>query len=232
MKNCLIALSAMLVLTSCAGVNVKRTQVASGATNPDGIYIRPFTVSSALVQGRHGSVNERPLRQSLFPAQFAQALKQEMSKLGPAVILEDDETPPIPTVTANERNPKLWLVEGEFDLVHAGSPALRGILPHTGAGRSTIRIHVRITDVSRQGLAFAEGKNVSGEVDFSRSGQVLYEFDIAGGSSISDAAGSIYAPGLGYATPFDFRNAAERVMMALSPDPHRYGVRSSPTLRY
>jgi hypothetical protein len=30
---------------------------------------------------------------------------------------------------------------------------------------------------------------------------------------------------------FDYRNAAERVMMALSVDPHRHGVRSSVTIR-
>ncbi len=221
MKNCLLALSALLVLTSCAGVNVKRTYVASGATDPKAIYIRPFTVSNAIVAGRHGSLNERPLRRSLLPAQFAQALKEEMSKLAPTMILKDDEVAPTG-----------WLVEGEFDLVHAGSPTLRGLVPHTGAGRSTIRIHVRITDASRAATV-VEGKDMGDvkSVDYSRHGEVLYEFDLAGGSSITDPAGSIYAPGLGYAVPFDLRNAAERVMMALSPDPHRYGFRSSPTIR-
>ena len=43
--------------------------------------------------------------------------------------------------------------------------------------------------------------------------------------------GSIYAPGLGYAEPFDFKNAAERIMLALNTDPFRYGDRSSPSVQ-
>lgn len=37
--------------------------------------------------------------------------------------------------------------------------------------------------------------------------------------------------GLGKATPFDLRNAAERVLLVLSADPHRDGAHSSVALR-
>ena len=47
MKYTLPALLAALLLTSCAGVRVTDTQVATGATDPDVIYIRPFQVEGA-----------------------------------------------------------------------------------------------------------------------------------------------------------------------------------------
>ena len=50
------------------------------------------------------------------------------------------------------------------------------------------------------------------------------------GGSHGEGWGSIYAPGEGYAAPFDYKNAAERVLMALSVDPMRTGVRTSSTI--
>jgi hypothetical protein len=64
-----------------------------------------------------------------------------------------------------------------------------------------------------------------------RRGNVIYEFDLKGGSGLSGHHGQIYAPGLGDAEPFDFKNAAERVMLALSTDPYRLGARTSPVAR-
>jgi hypothetical protein len=60
---------------------------------------------------------------------------------------------------------------------------------------------------------------------------VIYEFDVAGGSRFTGKRGSVTAPGLGYAVPFDYRNAAERIRHALEPDPHRYGLRTSTAIR-
>ncbi len=60
---------------------------------------------------------------------------------------------------------------------------------------------------------------------------VIYEFDMAGGSHEQGPLGTVRASGLGKATPFDLRNAAERVLVALSPDPYRYGARASLSLR-
>jgi hypothetical protein len=211
MKNCLLAIGALLFLTSCAGVHVKKTYVASGATNPQAIYIRPFDVTYARVAGRHGDGDERP------------ALKEEMEKIAPAMIINDDEIPKTG-----------WLVEGEFEVVHAGSPRLRKLVGHLGPGRSHVLIHVRISDMSgtKEMSVESDAKGIArADVVEKTRGNVIYEFDLAGGSRLTGPAGSVHAPGLGYATPFDFRNAAERVMMALSPDPHRYGVRTSPGIR-
>jgi hypothetical protein len=61
--------------------------------------------------------------------------------------------------------------------------------------------------------------------------RVIYEFDMAGGSREQGKFGTLRASGLGRAVPFDLRNAAERIMLVLSPDPFRYGARSSVVLR-
>lgn len=218
MKNVLFALSATVLLTSCAGVRVSNTQVASGATNPRAIYIRPFDVSATEFTGHHsGGRGERPIRQSLAGHQFAGDLKRELEKLAPARVIERNEMPT-----------EGWLVEGSLDVVSGGSRVGRALpgINHLGVGRSKVVIHVRISDV---GGAYVESD--SKESALSKKGHVIYEFDLAGGSRASGELGSIYAPGLGYSVPFDFKNAAERVMIALSEDPHRYGTRTSPTIR-
>ena len=172
-----------------------------GAANPVAIYIRPFCIDQAVFTGDEAaSLGEMPIRKALTPIQFAGDLKEELSKLAPARILQADEVPRVG-----------WLVEGAFTLVDGGNPAARWAAGHVGAGRSYLGLHVKVTDVV--------------------SHRVVYEFDMAGGSRQQGKLGSLRASGLGKATPFDLRNAAERIMLVLSPDPHRYGVRSSVALR-
>ncbi len=226
MKNCLLAIAATaatVLLTSCAGVFVSKTYVATGAVNPRSIYIRPFSIESAVFTGHHGhSEGELGIRRSLAPEALSIALKEELEKIAPTMILREGEVPKTG-----------WIVEGVFDLVDAGDPKYRGIAQATATlapGRSKVRLHVRVIDVERAGIAHdIDFKNFGGS-DADTAG-VLYAFDLRGGSELSAAHGSIYSPGLGYATPFDFRNTAERVYNVLSPDPHRFGLRSSPTIR-
>ena len=218
MKNALLALSTSLLLVGCAGVRVSDTQIASGAANPRSIYIRPFDVASTEYTGAHrGGKGERPIRQSLAGREFAEDLKQELEKIAPAMVIE-----------SNERPTEGWLVEGSLDVVDSGCPFARGVHPlaELGVGRSRVVIHVRIRDVA--------GRRVDADKDagkLGKKGDVLYEFDLSGGSRLSGHRGSIYAPGFGDAQPFDFKNAAERVMLALSNDPYRNGVRTSPVAR-
>jgi hypothetical protein len=219
MKYTLLALGAACAFTGCAGVKVAHTDVASGATNPDAIYVRSYIAEDAAFKGRHGGgEGNRAIRRSLAPAEYSKAMKEELEKLAPAMVLAENETPETG-----------WLVESNIEYVHAGSPTLRS-LPlfgtPLGAGRSKVLIHVRVTDV--------KGHYVSNDKDSSKggNGRVLYEFDLEGGSRGSGHLGSIYSPGLGYATPFDYKNAAERVLYALSVDPHGYGGRTSVTTRY
>lgn len=220
MKQCLFALFAALLLTSCAGVKVGHTEIATGATHPRAIYIRPFDVTTTVFKGRHSNTGEREIRRSLAPRMFADILKEELEKLAPAKVLEDDEAAP-----------GGWLVEGQFEIVHAGSPLVRGIVGHTGLGRSTVLLHVRVTEVGRHVHRVSKNETSTLTSVSTDSGRVIYEFDLRGGSGATGRLGSLTAPGLGYATPFDFRNAAERIRMALSTDPHRYGLRTSPTIR-
>lgn len=218
MKYTLLALGAACALTGCTGVNVVHTDVASGATKPKAIYVRSYIADDAPFKGNHGNPGGLAIRRSLAPAEYSKALKEELEKMAPAMVLADDETPEVG-----------WLVESEIEYVHAGSPTLRGIPivgNPIGVGHSKIKIHVRVTDVN--------GRYVSNDKDGSKggNGKVLYEFDLDGGSAGAGRLGSIYAPGVGYATPFDYKNAAERVLYALSVDPHGYGARTSTTLRY
>lgn len=221
MKYLLLTLGAGLLFSSCSGVRVTDTQTAAVVIDrPQAIYIQPFSVEGAEFIGHHsGGIGERPIRQSLAPAEFASALKEELEKLAPTHVLGSDETATLG-----------WLVEGSIDRVDAGSRLLRaapipGANPH---GRSHIAVHVKVIDLSH-GLVAVESK---GGGTLHRHGRVIYEFDVAGGSRGSGAQGTVTGPGLGYSAPFDYRNTAERIRYALEPDPHRYGLRTSTLLRY
>ncbi len=217
MKHTLLALSAACALTGCAGVKVSHTDIATGATKPEAIYIRSYIAEDAPFKGNHGHRGGRPIRRSLAPAEFSKALKEELSKMAPAMVLKDDEVPEVG-----------WLVESEIEYVSAGSPTLRAIPilgTPGGLGRSCVRIHVRVTDLN--GIHSRDKDTAKGG-----SGNVVYEFDLKGSSRGTGDYGSVYAPGLGYATNFDYKNAAERVLYALSVDPHGYGRRESVSIRY
>ena len=110
----------------------------------------------------------------------------------------------------NERPRVGWLVDGYFTAVNGGSPQARFFGP-LGAGGSFLALHVRVTDVER--------------------GTVVYEFDMAGGSRHQGKFGTLRASGLGKATHFDLRNAAERVYWTLSTNPSRYAARTTPVLQ-
>jgi hypothetical protein len=220
MKNLLLLLGVGVLCTSCAGVKVVNVQTAAVVTErPHYIYIRPFSVEGAEFTGYHaGGFGERPIRQSLAPAEFSEALKEELERLAPTRVLLPDEA-------ATEG----WLVEGSIDKVGAGNPLKRAMSPPylTPYGRSHIQIHVKVIDLSHAGEV-VEAKSGS---TLRRHGHVIYEFDLVGGSRFAGHDGTITSSGLGYPAMFDYRNAAERVRTALEPDPHRYGYRSSPTIR-
>jgi len=227
MKHSLLALCSALLLTSCAGVRVTHTDIATGATNPTAIYVRPFDVSDCTFIGRHHSAGELAIRKSLAPAEFAEILKEELEKIAPAVVLKDGDTPD-----------NGWLVEGSLDLVNSGHPGTRAEPGNLFAdGASHIKIHVRVIDVAARNVVAADQKDQkdAGGTDTQpvngRHGVVIYEFDVAGGSHGTGKFGSVTAPGLGYAVTFDYRNAAERIYEALTPDEYRYGLRDSPTIR-
>jgi hypothetical protein len=95
--------------------------------------------------------------------------------------------------------------------VDGGSPLARFFFGNFGAGRSFLALHVKVTDVNR--------------------GCVVYEFDMAGGSGYQGKFGTLRASGLGKASHFDLRNAAERVYIALSANPYRYAARSQTVLQ-
>jgi hypothetical protein len=229
MKNSLLALCLALLLTSCAEVKVTHTEIATGATNPSAIYVRPFDVNDCVFVGRHHSQAERAIRKSLAPAEFSEDLKEELEKMAPALVLKDGDTPETG-----------WLVEGSIDLVNAGRPCNRAepLSPLNHDGASFIQIHVRIIDLDgRRHPGATEGRDgkdadevITHPVKV-RLGAIIYEFDVAGGSRMTGYLGSVTAPGVGYAPPFDYRNAAERIYEALATDEFKFGTRDGPSIR-
>ncbi len=226
MKSFIIILSSLL-LCSCADMVVTKSQVSSsgtraavdakdigstervhydancgvGAANPSAIYIRPFCIDSAIFRG------------DVATTAGEMPIRKALTPVAFAADLKEELSKLAPTlVIANDEVPKIgWLVEGQFDLVDGGSPLARFFFGPFGAGRSFLAMHVKVTDVEKH--------------------RVVYEFDLAGGSRGQGKLGTVRASGLGKATPFDLRNAAERVLLVLSPDPFRFGARSSVTLR-
>lgn len=115
------------------------TNCGVGAANPKAIYIRPFCIDQATFTGdQTASDGEMPLRKALVPISFAGTLKEELEKMAPARVLQDNETPRTG-----------WLVDGEFSVVDGGSPLGRFFLGHFGVGRSFLALHVRVTDVDK-----------------------------------------------------------------------------------
>ena len=222
-----LAIVSGLFLCSCADMYVTKTDVAGGggaaagpidakdftsrvhvvqscgvgATNPRAIYIRPFCIDTATFIGDEAASDGE------MPIRKALTPVQFAGDLKE----EMEKMAPARVLKDNE-SPRLgWLIEGHFDLVDGGSPLGRFFLGNFGVGRSFLAMHVRVTDVER--------------------GVVVYEFDVAGGSRLQGKFGTLRASGLGKATPFDLRNAAERIYLALSADPFRFGARSDITLR-
>jgi uncharacterized protein YceK len=226
MKNSLLALCLALLLSSCASVKVTHTDVATGATDPTAIYLRRFDVNDCTFIGRHHSTGELPIRKSLAPAEFTEALKEELEEIAPALVLKDGDRPD-----------NGWLVTGSIDLVDSGHPGTRAepIVDLFGDGASHIRIHVVVLDMNaHQVIKVTDAKDVASAQTHpvqTRRGVVIYEFDVAGGSHLTGKWGSTTAPGIGYAPMFDYRNAAECIHEALTPDEFKYGLRDSPTIR-
>jgi hypothetical protein len=226
MKNFIISVFGVF-LCSCANMYVTKSDVAGGgsaatavdakdfgskgvhmvtncgvgASNPSAIYIRPFCIDTAVFEGD----------------QAASAGEMPIRKaLTPVEFAEDlkeelERIAPARILKDNESPRVGWLVDGQFTAVDGGSPLARFFFGPLGAGRSFLALHVRVTDVER--------------------GVVVYEFDMAGGSGHQGKFGTLRASGLGRATHFDLRNAAERIYLTLSTNPYRFAARSAPVFQ-
>ena len=220
-----IAIVSGSLLCSCADMYVTRSQVNGGgvaapvdakdfgsrvrmitancgvgAYGPSAIYIRPFCIDTATFTGDEAQSDGE------MPIRKA---------LAPVEFAQDlkeqlEKIAPARILKPNEVPRVGWLVDGQFSLVDGGSPAGRFLLGQFGVGQSLLALRVRVTDV--------------------KSGIVVYEFDMSGGSQLQGKLGTVRASGLGRATHFDLQNAAERVYLTLSTNPYRYGARANVSL--
>jgi hypothetical protein len=220
-----IAFASSILLCSCADMVVTKTDVATcdrgaaidakdvgsarihmttcgvGAYDPRAIYIRPFCIDTAVFEGDEGASDGE------MPIRKALAPVEFAQDLK-----EELERIAPARILKGSEYPRIgWLVEGNFIAVDGGSPLGRFFFGNFGAGRSYLAVHVRITDVVKS--------------------CVVYEFDMAGGSGYQGKLGTLRASGLGKATHFDLRNAAERIYLTLSTNPSRFAARSSPALQ-
>ena len=176
------------------------TNCGVGASDPKAIYIRPFCIDAAVFEGDETSSDGE------------MPIRKALTPVEFAQDLKEELEKIAPArILKDHESPRLgWLVDGHFDRVDGGSPLARFFFGNLGAGRSFLALHVRVTDVTR--------------------GCVVYEFDMAGGSRFQGKLGTVRASGLGKATHFDLRNAAERIYITLSTNPYRYAARSDATL--
>ena len=147
-----------------ASAGIHMTTCGVGSYNPKAIYIRPFCIDGATFTGdQTASEGEMPIRKALTPVSFAYTLKEQLEKIAPARILQEDETPRVG-----------WLVEGDFRTVDGGSPVARFFFGHLGAGRSYLVLHVRVTDVESGAVAYefdvAGGSRLQGKAGTVRAG--------------------------------------------------------------
>lgn len=177
------------------------TNCGVGASEPRAIYIRPFCIDTAIFEGDEANTEGE------------MPIRKALTPVEFAGDLKEELEKIAPArILKDNESPRVgWLVEGRFDHVDGGSPLARFFFGNFGAGRSFLALHVRITDVQRHA--------------------VVYEFDMAGGSNFQGKLGTLRASGLGKATHFDLRNAAERIYITLTANPYRYAVRSDATLQ-
>jgi hypothetical protein len=226
MKSFFAILSGLL-LCSCADMYVTKTDVSTpgggsgaaidakdykstavhmttncgvGAANPRAIYIRPFCIDAAVFEGDQAN------------SEGEMPIRKALAPVEFAEDLKQELEKIAPSRIINDgETPRIgWLVEGNFQRVDGGSPLGRFFLGTFGEGRSFLALHVRVTDVHR--------------------GEVVYEFDMAGGSNEQGRFGTLRASGLGKAIHFDLRNAAERIYVTLSTNPYRYAQRADGVL--
>jgi hypothetical protein len=226
MKSFLAIVTGML-LCSCADMYVTKSQVTTesgqsaaavdgkdfgssrihvvtncgvGAHAPSAIYIRPFCIDTAGFGGDEASSDGE---MPIRKALTPVEFAQDLKE-------ELEKLAPTRVLKDNEIPRTGWLVDGRFQEIDGGSPLGRFFFGVFGVGRSFLSLHVRVTDVQRH--------------------LVVYEFDMAGGSGDQGRYGTLRASGLGKATHFDLRNAAERVYITLSVNPYRYAARSDAVL--
>jgi hypothetical protein len=224
MKPFIAILSSSFLLCSCADMYVSNARVGSSASTgaidtkdyasagihmttcgvgshePRAIYIRPFCIDNGTVTG------------DVAHSDGEMPIRKALLPVAFAYDLKEQLEKIAPArILKDDETPRVgWLVEGEMQTVDGGSPAARFFVGHLGAGRSYMLLHVRVTDVE--------------------TGTLAYEFDVSGGSRLQGKAGTVRAGGLGKAVPFDLKNAAERIYLALEPNAYRYGQRSSVAL--
>ena len=182
-------------------IGVRMTNCGVGASNPTAIYIRPFCIDTAVFEGDQAN------SEGEMPIRKA---------LAPVELAEDmkqelERIAPARIIDEHQTPRVGWLVEGRFDRVDGGSPLGRFFFGYFGAGRSFLALHVKVTDVTH--------------------GEVVYEFDMAGGSGGQGRFGTLRASGLGKAGHFDLRNTAQRTYIVLSTNPYKFGQASDVVLQ-
>lgn len=196
-------MKATLLTLTCALV-----LTACSGTSVKQTYVATGAANPSGIYIRPFNVSEGAVRMD-HGGEGAKPIKESLygRQFAETLQLEMSKMAPSMVIEADEDAPRGWVIEGDLDLLDAGLRPARGVFGPLGIGKSTVMAHVRIVDVDK--------------------GEVVYAFDISGGSGFSGRWGTLKSAGMGHAIPFDFRNLAEEIYLVLSRNPGNYGTRSS-----
>lgn len=198
-----VALGAALFLAACSGTGVRVTQTQ--------------VASSCVWPPKAIYIRPFCIAPGMFDRCSPSGNAPIRAALAPREFADDlqeelSKIAPARVLKPGEGAPLGWLVEGEFSRIESGyAPGWWNPLGNPVIRSSLLCLHVQVTEVATR--------------------RVIYAFDIET-KPTPEVMGRDCRPGTGYPLPFDFRNTAEVIGLTLTPDPFKYGVRTSPVHRY
>ena len=206
----LIAIVSSLLLCSCADMVVTKSYVSGSggrvATDAKDVGSVHYTTNCGVGAAHPSAIYIRPFcidSASVYDGEAASQAEMPIRKeLIPVAFAADLKE------ELGKLAPALVLADNE---VPKSGWLVEGRIDQVDSNISLLSMHVKVTDVQKH--------------------QVIYEFDMAGGNHGQAIFGGPRGSGGRFATPFDLRNAAERILLVLSPDAFRFGARSSVTVR-
>jgi hypothetical protein len=210
----LLAIASSLLLCSCADMVVTKTYVPNSAAGAGPVDAKDFGSGESVRYSTNCGVGEaKP------SAIYIRPFCIDTAAFRSDEAASDGEMPIrkalTPIAFAQDLKEELSKMAPTRILKDDEAPKVgwmvEGRFDNVNSSVSSLSMHVKVTDVEKH--------------------RVIYEFDMAGGNNGQGVFGTIRGSGGRFATAFDLRNAAERILLVLSPDAFRFGARTSVVLQ-